>query len=171
VQQHLSNNTMGQQQYPHAFNVGQHSSAFPPGFQGPPNPLLMQQQHGIMSQLDRHMVLSSYAGGDHNPGANSNPMMGGGVSMDNYGGGFNPMANAAGGANSGYWGDPSSAWFMPFNMDPPTMADDNNLLTTGGFDWPNTFTDFGGLPPTGMTPTPVTMDLGDDGHGGMDSMG
>jgi hypothetical protein len=63
---------------------------------------------------------------------------------------------------------------MPFNMDPPTMADDNNLLTTGGFDWPNTFTDFGGMPPTGMTPTPVTMDLdsgGQDGHGGgMDSM-
>jgi hypothetical protein len=171
VQQQLSNNNMGQQQYTQPFNVGQHSSAFPPGFQGPPNPLLMQQQHGIMSQLDRHMVLSSYAGGDHNPSANSNPMMGGGVSMDNYGGGFNPMANSAGGANSGYWGDPSSAWFMPFNMDPPTMADDNNLLTTGGFDWPNTFTDFGGLPPTGLTPTPVTMDLGDDGHGGMDSMG
>jgi hypothetical protein len=131
----------------------------------------MQQQHGIMSQLDRHMVLSSYAGGDHNPGANSDHMMGGGVSMDNYGGGFNSMASASGGANSGYWGDPSSAWFMPFNMDPPTMADDNNLLTTGGFDWPNTFTDFGGLPPTGLTPTPVTMDLGDDGNGGMDSMG
>lgn len=172
VQQQLSTNNLSQQQqYSQPYNVGQHSSAFPPGFQGPPNPLLMQQQHGIMSQLDRHMVLSSYAGGDHNPGANSNPMMGGGVSMDNYGGGFNPMASAAGGANSGYWGDPSSAWFMPFNMDPPTMADDNNLLTTGGFDWPSNFTDFGGLPPTGMTPTPVTMDMGDDGHGGMDSMG
>ena len=169
-QQLSSNNLSQQQQYSQPYNVGQHSSAFPPGFQGPPNPLLMQQQHGIMSQLDRHMVLSSYAGGDQNSGAGSNPMMDGGVSMDNYGG-FNPMANSAGGANSGYWGDPSSAWFMPFNMDPPTMADDNNLLTTGGFDWPNTFTDFGGLPPTGMTPTPVTMDMGDDGHGGMDSMG
>lgn len=128
-----------------------------------------------MSQLDRQMVLSSYAGGDQNASAISqqNPMMDGGVSMGNYGGTFNPMASAAGGANSGYWGDPSSAWFMPFNMDPPTMADDNNLLTTGGFDWPNAFTDFGGLPPTGMTPTPVTMDMdtGQDGHGGMDSMG
>jgi hypothetical protein len=171
-QQQLSsnNNLSQQQQYSQPYTVGQHSSAFPPGFQGAPNPLLMQQQHGIMSQLDRHMVLSSYAGGDQNPGAGSNPMMDGSVSMDNYGG-FNPMANSAGGANSGYWGDPSSAWFMPFNMDPPTMADDNNLLTTGGFDWPNSFTDFGGLPPTGMTPTPVTMDLGDEGHGGMDSMG
>jgi hypothetical protein len=147
----------------------------------------MQQQHGIMSQLDRQMVLSSYGGSDQNPSAiaqqqqqdlaNSNPMIdSNGVSMhDNFdGSNFNPMASTAGGANSGYWGDPSSAWFMPFNMDPPTMADDNNLLTTGGFDWPNTFTDFGSMPPTGMTPTPVTMDLdtgGQDGHGGgMDSM-
>jgi hypothetical protein len=129
----------------------------------------MPQQHGIMSQLDRHMVLSSYAGGDQNPGTNINPMMDGGVSMDqtNYAGGFSAMANS----NSGFWGDPSSAWFMPFNMDPPTMADDSNLLTTGGFDWSNAFADFGGLPPTGLTPTPVTMDMGDDGHGGMDTMG
>jgi hypothetical protein len=86
-------------------------------------------------------------------------------------GNFNPMASAAGGANSGYWGDPSSAWFMPFNMDPPTMADDSNLLNTGGFDWPNVFADFGGMAPTGLTPTPVTMDMGDDGQGGMDTMG
>lgn len=175
VQQQLQGNGMDQQTFAPPFTIGQHSSAFPPGFQAPPNPLLMQQQHGIMSQLDRQMVLSSYAGGDQDASVISqqNPMMDGGVDMGNYGGHFNPMASAAGGANSGYWGDPSSAWFMPFNMDPPTMADDNNLLTTGGFDWPNAFTDFGGLPPTGMTPTPVTMDTdtGQDGHGGMDLMG
>lgn len=175
MQQQMPGNNMNQFAQP--YSVGQHSSAFPPGFQPPPNPLLMQQQHGIMSQLDRHMVLSSYAGGDQNPNASSNPMLNsGGMNMDNFGGGgaFNPMANSAGGANGGYWGDPSSAWFMPFNMDPPTMADDNNLLTTGGFDWPNTFTDFSGLPPTGLTPTPVGMDMDnghDGGHGGMDSMG
>ena len=169
-QQQMSNNNLGQQQqFAQPYNVGQHSTAFPPGFQSAPNPLLMPQQHGIMSQLDRHMVLSSYAGGDQNPGTNINPMMDGGVSMDqtNYAGGFSAMANS----NSGFWGDPSSAWFMPFNMDPPTMADDSNLLTTGGFDWSNAFADFGGLPPTGLTPTPVTMDMGDDGHGGMDTMG
>jgi hypothetical protein len=164
--------------------MNQHSSAFPPGFQPPPNPLLMQPQHGIMSQLDRQMVLSSYGGGGGDAQqqqqqqqdlANSNPMLdNNGVNMHGSfdGGNFNPVASTAGG---GYWGDPSSAWFMPFNMDPPTMADDNNLLTTGGFDWPNTFPDFGALPPTGLTPTPVTMDLdagGQDGHGGggMDSM-
>jgi hypothetical protein len=188
MQQQLPNSGMDQQQhYAPPYTISQHSSAFPPGFQPPPNPLLMQQQHGIMSQLDRQMVLSSYGGSDQNPSAiaqqqqqdlaNSNPMIdSNGVSMhDNFdGSNFNPLASTAGGANSGYWGDPSSAWFMPFNMDPPTMADDNNLLTTGGFDWPNTFTDFGSMPPTGMTPTPVTMDLdtgGQDGHGGgMDSM-
>jgi hypothetical protein len=51
------------------------------------------------------------------------------------------------------------------------MADDSSFLATGGFDWPNAFPDFGGLPPTGLTPTPVTMDMGDDGLGGMDTMG
>jgi len=179
MQQQLQNNGIDQQQqYVPPFSIGQHSSGFPSGFQPPPNPLLMQQQHGIMSQLDRQMVLSSYGGEQNAPTQqdlnNTNSMLDSG-NFDS-GGAFNPMASAAGGANSGYWGDPSSAWFMPFNMDPPTMADDNNLLTTGGFDWPNTFTDFGGMPPTGMTPTPVTMDLdagggGQDGHGGgMDSM-
>lgn len=103
---------------------------------------------------------------------NLNPMMdGGGVSMDNNGNNFNGGFSAMANSNSGYWGDPSSAWFMPFNMDPPTMADDSNLLNTGGFDWPNVFADFGGLAPTGLTPTPVTMDMGDDGQGGMDTMG
>lgn len=182
--QQMQSSGMDQQQQPYAppFNIGQHSSAFPPGFQQPHNALLMPQQHGIMSQLDRQMVLSSYAGGEPNMSAlsqqDANPMMDGGVGMGAFGDGFNPMGGSAGGgggggANAGFWGDPSSAWYMPFNMDPPTMADDNSLLTTGGFDWPNAFPDFGGLPPTGMTPTPVGMDMdtGQDGRGGgMDSM-
>lgn len=185
--QQLPNNPLDQQHhYPQPFSIGQHSSAFPPGFQQPPNPLLMHQQHGIMSQLDRQMVLSSYSGSDPNAttisqqnlASSNNPLLSDdGVSnMNPYGGAgdgtFNGMASSAGGANTGYWGDPSSAWFMPFNMDPPTMADDNNLLTSGGFDWPTSFPDYAGLPPTGLTPTSVgmEMDTGQERQGGMEGM-
>lgn len=166
MHQQLPNSGMDQQQYNQPFQIGQHSSAFPPGFQAPPNPLLMQQQQGIMSQLDRQMVLSSYAGGDQSANSNNHPMM---DDMGNFSGGFNPMAGSAGGANSGYWGDPSSAWFMPFNMDPPTMADDSNLLSgAGGFDWPNSFPDFS--MPTGLTPAAMDLETGQESQGGMDQM-
>ena len=40
----------------------QHSVAFPPGFQPPPNPLLGHAPQQMLSQLDRQMVLNSYAG-------------------------------------------------------------------------------------------------------------
>ncbi|KAI7532717.1 hypothetical protein KC319_g18523, partial [Hortaea werneckii] len=38
------------------------------------------------------------------------------------------------------WGDPSTAWFMPFNMEPPSVGDDSNLFANTGnasFDWAN----------------------------------
>ncbi|KAI7196342.1 hypothetical protein KC352_g20775, partial [Hortaea werneckii] len=36
--------------------------------------------------------------------------------------------------------DPSTAWFMPFNMEPPSVGDDSNLFANTGnasFDWAN----------------------------------
>ena len=99
--------------------LSQHSTAFPPGFQPPPNPLLLTPpQQQMMSQLDRQMVLNSYAGINQpsHPGFNTlgnnngNPMLD--PSLDNFD--FHSMSN-----NGNIWGDPSSAWFMPFNMDPP----------------------------------------------------
>ena len=174
MRQHLQNNMMTQN-YAHHMNYPQ-SSAFPPGYQGPHNPLLTHpQQQGLMSELDRQMVLSSYAGIDphattmnhHSLTSTSNPML----EPSSFGDlDFNNMANTAHGQNgNGFWGDPSSAWFMPFNMDPPTIGDDNNLFNNGntGFDWTTSFSDFGNLPPTGLTPRPplVDMDSGQDLHG------
>ncbi|KAK5111015.1 hypothetical protein LTR62_005390 [Meristemomyces frigidus] len=170
----------------------QHSIAFPPGYQQPPNPLLQspQPQH-MLSQLDRQMVLNSYAGIDHTSSSNlyhQNAQMLQQAQLDPFhldaeyanhnlslgNGGSN--TNAGGGAGS--WGDPSTAWFMPFNLDPPTIGDDNNLFGGGGgggeegagFDWGSMggFGDLGGLPTgltprTGLTPLPLTG----NGDGGM----
>jgi len=77
-QQHLQQQGMhanmlssGGQDFPSGGSSGmdtlrQHSIAFPPGFQAPPNPLLLNSGGGqhLMSELDRQMVLSSYAGLD-----------------------------------------------------------------------------------------------------------
>jgi hypothetical protein len=161
---------LDQQNFPTNIDFAQHSSAFPPDFQPPPNPLLVHPQAGVMSQLDRQMVLSSYAGLDHI--ANTNPMLDGGTGNIDFD--FHAMASNAGNGNgngNNYWGDPSTAWFMPFNMEPPTMVEDTNLFNTGGFDWGNTFGDFGNLPPTGMTPRPaMELDSGQEMQGDGNAM-
>lgn len=133
---------------------------------------------GIMSQLDRHMVLSSYAGingsGTNtagNPLHSIDPMtFSSDMDMQNTSYGFD---SASGGAQMQQmptagptgdvgldpnWSEPGSlSWFMPFNVDPPNnMADDSNLFG-------NSY-DFGSL-----------MGLGGfgagDGMGGLDGLG
>jgi hypothetical protein len=171
---------------PYQHQQQHHSSAFPPGFQSAHNPLLMTSPH-LMSQLDRQMVLNSYAastGGATNPGfdqaaltnmllqqANQNH----GGDLSNAGG--NPglesfdvtsfptstsnLANtqAPNAASTGFWGDPSTAWFMPFNLDPPLPGGgaDNNYFGGNEIDWSAGFGNFGdfsglGVPGTGLTP-------------------
>lgn len=163
---HNLHNSMG--------GVHQHSIAFPPGFQPPPNPLLTNGPQQFMSQLDRQMVMNSYAGVDlastvtpQNAGMNGHAM------LDHASSSLDPFnldafsAHANGNGNSaGVWGDPSTAWFMPFNMEPPAIGDDNNLFNNNHIDWTN-FGGFGdmsgGLAPTGLTPRPdIDLDTGQE---------
>ena len=172
----MSDEMMAAQTFHNMSAFPQHSTAFPPGFQPPPNPLIMAPpQQQVMSQLDRQMVLNSYAGvnppssvpnatQNHNNSMldpSSNP------SLDHFD--FNAMANGNSNIGSGVWGDPSTAWFMPFNMDPPAVGDDNNLFN-GSFDWGNFggFGDIGsGFPPTGLTPrADLDVDTGQDSLSG-----
>lgn len=154
----------------------QPSQTFPHGFQQPQNPLFMgvpQQQ--IMSQLDRQMVLNSYAGVNSPSSAptqalnSANPMavdLGNNPGLDNFD--FAPFANTNGGSGFGYQ-DPSTAWFMPFNMDPPAVGEDNNLFN-GSYDWSNFGPGFGDISSgmlTGLTPGPsIDIDTGQEGLGG-----
>lgn len=138
-------------------NIAGFSQAFPQGFQPSPNVPLQP----FMSQLDRQMVMSSYAAANANqiPQVDSAMMdLAGNASLENFdpnswGGSITQSNNS----NNGFWGDPSTAWFMPFNMDPanvPNVVGDDTLFD-GNMDWSNLagFGDLTGLP-TGLTPRP-----------------
>ncbi|KAK5173867.1 uncharacterized protein LTR77_002548 [Saxophila tyrrhenica] len=160
----------------------QHSTAFPPGFQPPHNPLLLTPpQQQMMSQLDRQMVLNSYAGinppssathpGFNTLAANNNPNPMLDPSLDPFD--FHSMSNGNGNGSGNMWGDPSSAWFMPFNMDPPAIGEDSGWFN-GGFDWSG----FGGgldfgVQGTGLTPRPEldVETVGQEGLGGSSGVG
>jgi hypothetical protein len=158
--------------------IRQHSIAFPPGYQQPPNPLLNSPPQHMLSQLDRQMVLNSYAGID--PAAAQAFQQQHHAHMMDQSGNLDPFnldafsgmqsngnGNLAGSSTGVSWGDPSTAWFMPFNMDPPTIGDDNNLFNNTSFDWTNLngFGDMGTLAPSGLTPQPAT-DTGQDAMSG-----
>ena len=147
----------------------QHSIAFPPGFQPPHNPLIMTPPQQFMSQMDRQMVLNSY--GNQNNGIQQQVIENGNGNMtfDNFD--FNTFANSGqqngnNNSQSGFWGDPSTAWFMPFNMEPPTVGEDNNLFSNGNMDWSNGFAGFGDMAHTGLTPN--AHDGMGDQNGSMD---
>lgn len=105
------------------------------------------QHPGIMSHLDRQMVLSSYAGMEHHTSSPTDPTHHNHSQqqhlqhLDSHSThpqshhGFNDYdmnANPFGFNADGVW-DQTSAWFMPFNVDPPTMGDDAGLFAQGGY--------------------------------------
>ena len=178
----------------------QHSLAFPPGWQTSPNPLLAHNNllQQPMSQLDRQMVLNSYAGID--PGTahatqNFQHNLGHGMmtqqqhhsqtvndldpfNLDAFAAaeGHNAAVNGQTGPSMEYWGSESTAWFMPFNMAPPNPGDETGFFNTNHFDAYgfNAYGDMSGsgMAPTGLTPRLDTdLDTGQDTTGGGDTGG
>lgn len=155
-----------------------------------------QQHHnpGTMSQLDRHMVLSSYAGLDpvhsnlpasmdtgNNP-LDANAPFDIDLSSFNHGGHGAFADHTTSGANGsegdsmnfgGMGWDQSSAWFMPFNLDPPPMmGDDSSFFNTSGYDLGGLgmqgFGDLGGMGGLGgMERNLAPEDEGGSGDGDM----
>lgn len=189
------------------------SSGLTPNYQQP-NLFSWTGPQQFMTQLDRQMVLSSYTG--DNTGENGmletthtnfDPFNLDAFSGHSANNNATPstavMTDAAEttsanvNANAALWGDPSTAWFMPFNMAPPTMDDsnifarqqaqqyaqNNSASVTGPTSAPSNFdwTNFGGfghdmpvdMPPTGLTP-PTGAGAGDrqdeDMNLGLDDM-
>jgi hypothetical protein len=100
-------------------------------------------QSGMLSQLDRHLVLSSYAGLDPSSAqqiAQSMTNNNGGVSSMDSGTtngmsglswtGLDVGGEIGGGANisSGAFNDTSTHWFMPFNLSPPEVVGDDGAM-------------------------------------------
>jgi len=120
------------------------------------NPLV---QPGIMSQLDRHLVLSSYAGMDPSSAAAITHTMGnqmindGSINSGQAGYAANSIGemhdmwnmDLSGMGMNGYGGmapDASTAWFMPFNLDPPDIVGEDAGFSPAGLMGPGAY-DFG----------------------------
>jgi hypothetical protein len=93
------------------------------------NPLI---QPPMLSQLDQHMVLSSYAGIDPTSAASIQNTIGDQqvpeeplLDAHDY-----DMWNMDGMNLSGLGADASTAWFMPFNLDPPNLSPEDNFASS-----------------------------------------
>lgn len=190
TQQHASSHqvehelTAIQQAFPHNLDgFPPPAAAFPHGFQPPQNLANMPMQP-FMSQLDRQMVLNSYAANANQglPPEMDNTMMdlASNASIENFdlstwGNSMSLDNNTSN--NNGFWGDPSTAWFMPFNMNPanvPNPVGEDNIFA-GNMEWSNDLGGFGDLAGTltGLTPRPEGGNGGQQssaGSAGLDSM-
>ncbi len=84
--------------------------------------LLPPHQQGILPQLDRQLVFGAYAGMDPSS-LSSHNMLDAANSWD---------LQMNGGMN-GFMTEPSSAWFMPFNMEPPDLGHEQDIFNTPGY--------------------------------------
>jgi hypothetical protein len=95
------------------------------------NVTLPPHQQGMLPQLDRQLVFGAYAGMDPSALASQNMLDGG-----------NSWNMQMGGITGSYGAEPSSAWLMPFNMEPPEMVEDIDIFGNFG----GTGSGYGGMP-------------------------
>ncbi|KAI5868067.1 zinc finger transcription factor 1 [Durotheca rogersii] len=131
-----------------------------PAFYNPELLSLSLSNHaGILPQLDRQLVFNAYGGMD--PSTISGPealmdwdALAGNGAGTNGGHGANGSNGASSedqeGLPAGFVAEPSSAWFMPFNMEPPELGD---LGGMGGIDG------FGMFSPGGMHTAGASLGL------------
>ncbi|KAK4163437.1 fungal-specific transcription factor domain-containing protein [Cladorrhinum sp. PSN259] len=131
-----------------------HHHGHPPGSFFSPDPFAMPLTAHGLPQLDRQLVFGAY-GNSVDPGLNSlagwgPPQEHGDGGRDHHGHGHGSRHGAGrgggGGGHHGHhgghhdaalhaaFGEPSSAWFMPFNMEPPEIGSDLGVGGVGGLD-------------------------------------
>ncbi len=92
------------------------------------NIMLPPHQQSMLPQLDRQLVFGAYACMD--PSAlHSHNVLDSGHTWDMQ----------MGDVINGFGTEPSSAWFMPFNMEPPEISQDSDMFTAAG-------SGYGGMP-------------------------
>ncbi|KAI1854690.1 hypothetical protein JX266_000808 [Neoarthrinium moseri] len=152
----------------HQFGAGHHAhgaqGAGHPGFYNNPDlvALGLTNNAGMLPQLDRQLVFNAYGGID--PTTISGPE--GMIDWDALAGanrGGNTGAPArdtpADGLPAGFGSEPSSAWFMPFNLEAPELGQELNAGSMSAVDG------FGVFSPGGMgTPTPGGLGLRRGSH-------
>ncbi|KAI4599708.1 hypothetical protein KJ359_001444 [Pestalotiopsis sp. 9143b] len=139
--------------------AGHHAGAHPGGHPGFYNPDLvalgLTTNAGLLPQLDRQMVFNAY--GNIDP-ANIRANISGPEGMTDWdalasssrlnSGANDPSREAASDGLASAFPEPSSAWFMPFNMEAPELGQDLNGAGIGGMD------NFGVFSPGGMSTAP-----------------
>ena len=94
----------------HAPEINHQQQHFPPGY-CPPELALSHPPRNTLPQLDRHLVYGAYAGHDPTtnvlPNSSTHPSEWDDLHLTGYTPGFIP--------------EPTSAWFMPFNIEPPEI--------------------------------------------------
>lgn len=102
-------------QHPHPSQIYQQQPQYSTEY-GQSDYTLPHQQHNMLPQFDRHLVYGAYASPDTTSAAHTLPSHG---------------------QNHSAWGDmtmngfvqePTSAWFMPFNMEPPEISGEDPFV-------------------------------------------
>ncbi|KAF1985320.1 hypothetical protein K402DRAFT_334772 [Aulographum hederae CBS 113979] len=115
-------------------------TAFPPGMAMPGQGSPMAAQLDMLSALDRQMVLDSYATGSDlasmGPENTIPPPQLGAAPAPGGNGNADPRlwsadAAAMGYMNNGNGGGGGSAWFLPFNMEPPSLEEETDIFGQG----------------------------------------
>jgi len=84
--------------------------------------LLPPHHQGLLPQLDRQLVFGAYGGMDPSLGGTQNMLEQSHTNSWDLGMG----------GMTGFVTEPSSAWFMPFNMEPPEIGQDADIFNTMG---------------------------------------
>lgn len=109
-------------QHPHPSQIYQQQPQYSTEY-GQSDFTLPHQQHNMLPQLDRHLVYGAYVSADTTsgteplPGHSQNPSAWGDLTMT----GFAP----------GFVQEPTSAWFMPFNIEPPEISGEDPFIAAG----------------------------------------
>ncbi|KAF2178992.1 hypothetical protein K469DRAFT_754084 [Zopfia rhizophila CBS 207.26] len=77
------------------------------------------------------------------------------------------------GGNGGFFADPSTAWFLPFNVEPPTLGDDGGVFAGEGYNFglgAGPGPGHGDLGLNGHTHRPTVVGLGSQSGNGMDGL-
>jgi hypothetical protein len=80
--------------------------------------MIPPQGQGMLPQLDRQLVFGAYAGMDPNS-LSTHSMLDGANNWDMQLGGM-----------TGFSAEPTSAWFMPFNMEPPDLGHEQDIFNS-----------------------------------------
>jgi len=109
---------------PHPSQVYHQQHNFAPGYE-PSDLLISYHQRGMLPQLDRHLVYGAYAGLDPSSTTSASALNALSNGTNNNHAAWTDLDMTA--LAPGFLHEPTSAWFMPFNIEPPEIIAEGPL--------------------------------------------